>query len=158
MKKILAIFLLLFPFCSLVGLQAQSPKLSKEEFRERQREFIVRRAELTNEEADRFFPLYFELQDKKGAHNKEAMEKMKKGKNPATSEEEYRQIVEEVIQARIANDELDLEYVRKYSEFLTAKKIYTIQKAEMRFHRELLKGTHIHEKNVRDKPPGDRPE
>ena len=44
------------------------------------------------------------------------------------------------------NDKLDLEYVRKYKKFLSAKKIYDIQKAEMRFHRELLKSAHHGEK------------
>ena len=48
--------------------------------------------------------------------------------------------MEDVIQARIAADELELEYVRKYKQFLPAKKIYLLQKAEMRFHREMIKG------------------
>ena len=34
---------------------------------------------------------------------------------------------------------MELEYVRKYKRFLSSEKIYLIQKAEMRFHRELLK-------------------
>lgn len=88
----------------------------------------------------KFFPLYFELQDKKQTYNKEAWQKLRQGKNPNTTETEYGKIVEDVIQARIAADELELEYVRKYKQFLPAKKIYLLQKAEMRFHRELLKG------------------
>ena len=80
------------------------------------------------------------LQDKKQAYNKEAWQKLRQGKNPNTTETEYGKIVEDVIQARIATDELELEYVRKYKQFLPAKKIYLLQKAEMRFHRELLKG------------------
>ena len=80
------------------------------------------------------------LQDKKQTYNKEAWQKLRQGKNPNTTETEYGKIVEDVIQARIAADELELEYVRKYKQFLPAKKIYLLQKAEMRFHRELLKG------------------
>lgn len=73
-------------------------------------------------------------------YNKEAWQKLRQGKNANTTETEYGKIVEDVIQARIATDELELEYVRKYKQFLPAKKIYLLQKAEMRFHRELLKG------------------
>ena len=113
------------------SIQAQNTKFSKEEFRNRQKEFFIQQA---------FFPLYFELQDKKQAYNKEAWQKLRQGKNPNTTETEYGKIVEDVIQARIAADELELEYVRKYKQFLPAKKIYLLQKAEMRFHRELLKG------------------
>lgn len=122
------------------SIQAQNTKFSKEEFRNRQKEFFIQQAGLSNDEAQKFFPLYFELQDKKQSYNKEAWQKLRQGKNPNTTETEYGKIVEDVIQARIAADELELEYVRKYKQFLPAKRIYLLQKAEMRFHRELLKG------------------
>lgn len=89
---------------------------------------FIQQAGLSNDEAQKFFPLYFELQDKKQAYNKEAWQKLRQGKNPNTTETEYGKIVEDVIQARIAADELELEYVRKYKQFLPAKKIYLLQK------------------------------
>lgn len=46
------------------GIQAQNTKFSKEEFRNRQKEFFIQQAGLSNDEAQKFFPLYFELQDK----------------------------------------------------------------------------------------------
>ena len=45
------------------GIQAQNTKFSKEEFRNRQKEFFIQQAGLSNDEAQKFFPLYFELQD-----------------------------------------------------------------------------------------------
>lgn len=140
MKKTFSIFFLAFVFCFTANIEAQNAKLSKEEFRSKQQEFIVQRAGLTHEEAKKFFPLYFELQDKKEECNREAWKKMRQGKAPNTTEAEYGKIVEDVIQARIANDNLELEYVRKYKTFLSSKKIYAVQRAEMRFRRELLKG------------------
>lgn len=136
MKKSLYILLLLL--CTSISLFAQK-KLSREEFRARQEAFITDKAGLTKQEAKQFFPLYFELQDKKSQCNKEAWEKIRKGKDANLSEKEYNEIVEAVIQSRITADQLDLEYVRKYKKFLSAKKIYDIQRAEMKFHRELLK-------------------
>ncbi len=136
MKKSLYILLLLL--CTSISLFAQK-KLSREEFRARQEAFITDKAGLTKQEAKQFFPLYFELQDKKSQCNKEAWEKIRKGKDANLSEKEYNEIVEAVIQSRITADQLDLEYVRKYKKFLSAKKIYNIQRAEMKFHRELLK-------------------
>lgn len=138
MKKLLYIIFLLIGLCS--NLHAQKANLSKEEFRKVQENFIIEKANLTVKEAKQFFPLYFELQDKKTSLNKEAWRKIRKGKEANISEEEYNQIVEDVIETRIRIDELDLDYVRKYKKFLPAKKIYDIQRAEMKFHRELLKG------------------
>lgn len=138
MKNRIYVLALLVMTC-VMGLQAQSSRLSKEEFRRHQQKFITERAQLSSEEARQFFPLYFELQDKKQECNRAAWQKQRKGKDEKTTEEEYAQIVEDVIQARIDVDRMELEYVRKYKRFLSAEKIYLIQKAEMRFHRELLK-------------------
>ena len=64
---------------------------------------------------------------------------MRKGKEENLSEAEYNKIVEEIIKARISCDQLDLEYLHKYQKFLSSKQIFNIQRAEMKFHRELLK-------------------
>lgn len=141
MKKRLYTFILAITACC-ISLQAQPAQLNKEEFRQRQQAFLTERAGLNQEEAKQFFPLYFELQDKKQECNKAAWQKRRKGKDANTTEDEYAQIIEDVIQARIDVDRLELEYIRKYKKILPAKKIYLIQKAEMRFHRELLKNVH----------------
>lgn len=153
MKKTVSIILVLLTCMCLTDVHAQKQKLSKEEFRSRQQEFIIQRAGLTQDEAKQFFPLYFELQDKKEKINKDAWKEMRQGKNPKTSETEYARIVENVIQSRIANDNLDLEYVKKYKKFLSAKKIYEIQRAEMKFHRELLKSVRNQHKKAKDSNP-----
>lgn len=137
MEKVIYILTLLLFTCT--GIQAQNKRLSKEEFQNKQKEFIISRAQLSSKEAEKFFPLYFELQKKKNGLNREAWEQMRKGKENNLSETEYSRIIENVVKNRIATDELDLEYLKKYKEFLSSKKIYMIQRAEMRFHRELLK-------------------
>ena len=67
---------------------------------------------------------------------------MRKGKKEETTEEQYGEIMEGVLDARIEADKLEKEYLRKFQKILSNKKIYLIQHAEMRFHRELLKGMH----------------
>lgn len=140
MKRIIYLLTLII-CCCVTSVQAQKKMMSQEEFRKRQQTFLTERAGLTQEEAQKFFPLYFELQDKKHAYNKEAWQKQRKGKENGTTEAEYAKIVEDVLQIRITIDQMKLEYVRKYKQFLSAKKIYELQKAEMKFHRELLKNT-----------------
>lgn len=137
MRKIFYILSFFIGFCT--NVHAQKAKLSKEEFRNVQEKFITEKANLTAKEAKQFFPLYFELQDKKTSLNKEAWEKLRKGKEEYVNEAEYSQLVEDIIETRIQIDKLDLEYVRKYKKILPAKKIFEIQRAEMKFHRELLK-------------------
>ena len=137
MKNLYCIVTLLFVIC--ISASAQKPRLTKEEFRNKQEEFITKRAGLTKEEAAKFFPLYFELQEKKRECNKKAWQQIRRAKENKLSEKEYDEVVEDIIKARIESDELDLEYSRKYKEFLSSKKIFELQNAEMSFHRELLK-------------------
>ncbi len=142
-RKAVALMTILLCMSLAAGAQEKKkPGFSKEEFRERQEAFLTEEAELTKEEAARFFPVYFELQDRKQAVNEEGWKQMRKGKNPNTTEEEYEQIIEQTAQARINADKLDLEYLQKFKQILSAKKIYRVQQAEMKFHRDILKVVH----------------
>ena len=95
---------------------------------------------MTKEEAAKFFPVYFELQDRKKQLNDEAWKLLRSGKYDKTTAAQYEEIVEGVYDARIASDRLDKTNFEKFKKILPCKKIYLIQRAEMRFHRELLKG------------------
>lgn len=133
-----------------ISMQAQDkkkPGFSKEEFRARQESYLTEKAGLTKEEATRFFPIYFELQDRKKAINDEGWSQIRKGKDPKTTEAEYEEIVDNIVKARIQSDKLDLEYLQKFKKILSAKKIYKLQRAEMKFHRDILKIMHQPQKD-----------
>lgn len=136
---------LLIILCISISIQAQDKKkngFTKEEFRTRQEAYLTEKAELTKEEASQFFPLYFELQDRKKAVNDEGWKQVHKGKDPKTTDAEYEQIIDNIVKARIDADKLDLEYLQKFKKILSAKKIYKLQRAEMKFHRDILKIMH----------------
>ena len=137
MKSYLAIVAALV--IAVTAAQAQERRLTKEEFQQKQREFISRCAGLTDSESAQFFPLYFELQKKKEDLNGKMWDQMHRGRDAELSDEEYADIIETVARLRVSSDELDLEYIAKFRKFLTAKKIFDIQHAEVRFHRELLR-------------------
>ena len=102
--------------------------------------FIIEQAGLTKEEAAKFFPVYFELQEKKKKLNDESWSLMRQGKDDKTTEAQYEEIVAKVCDNRIAADRLDKSYLDRFKKILSNKKIFLVQRAEMRFHREMLKG------------------
>lgn len=124
----------------------QPTRLSPEEFRAKQKAFIIEKAGLNKEEAAKFFPVYFELQDKKKALNDKAWGLLRKGKDDKTTEAQYAEILKGVYDARSASDKLERDYYEKFKKILSNKKIYMVQKAEMRFHRELLKSANRKDK------------
>ena len=117
-------------------------QLSREEFRARQQAFLTEKAGLTREEAAKFFPLYFEMEDRKQKLNDDVWKLLRQGKNENMTESQYGEILEGLYNARVASSELEQTYLKKFQKILSNKKIYLIQRAEMRFHRELLEGMH----------------
>ena len=141
MKKIFILLALLYNFIpSLHAVDGCEQRLSREEFREKQKAFITEQARLTPEEAAKFFPLYFELQDRKKKLNDESWKLMSKGEASGVTEEQYAEIIDKVCDNRIKADNLDKSYFNKFKEIVSCKKIYLIQRAETRFHREILRG------------------
>lgn len=139
MKRVL-IWIVVLAFAPLVWATGGcDQRLSKEEFRACQQAYITEKAGLTAAEAEDFFPLYFELQDRKHQLNDEAWKLMREGKKEGVTEARYDEIMESVYDARIAADRLEKSYYGKFKKILSSKKIYLVQQAEMRFHRELLR-------------------
>lgn len=140
MMKRALIWIMVLAFAPLVWATGGcDQRLSKEEFRARQQAYITEKAGLTAAEAEDFFPLYFELQDRKHQLNDEAWKLMREGKKEGVTEARYDEIMESVYDARIAADRLEKSYYGKFKKILSSKKIYLVQQAEMRFHRELLR-------------------
>lgn len=141
MKKLIVLFVMI---CGVMPLLWASDgcnqRLTQDEFRAKQRAFITEMAELTKDEAAKFFPVYFELQDRKKQLNDEAWQLLRKGKEEGLTDDRYEEILNGVYDARIASDRLEKTYFDKFKKILSCKKIYLVQRAEMRFSRELLRG------------------
>ena len=140
MKKLIALVVLLCGFVPfLLAADGCEQHLTPDEFRAKQKAFIIEQAGLTKEEATKFFPIYFELQDKKKKLNDDSWTLMRKGKEDNATEAQYEEIIGKICDNRIEADRLDKTYLHKFKKILTWKKIFLVQRAETRFHREMLK-------------------
>ena len=148
MKRLIILLFIICGFTPLLWAMdgCNQQRLSPEEFRAKQKAFIIEKAGLNKEEAAKFFPVYFELQDKKKALTDKAWGLLRKGKDDKTTEAQYAEILKGVYDARSASDKLERDYYEKFKKILSNKKIYMVQKAEMRFHRELLKSANRKDK------------
>ncbi len=126
-------------------IMAQSPQqgkrehLSQEEFKKKFQTFIIKHAQLTEKEAAAFFPVYEECQKKKHEKNERIWKLRREVRGKQLSEAEYAKLLEEIADLRIQIDQLDKLYLPRYHQVLSYKKIFDVQGAETRFHRELLK-------------------
>ena len=107
MRKLIAWVVLLCGFMPVLwAADGCDQHLSREEFRAKQKAFIIEQAGLSKEEAAKFFSVYFELQDKKKKLNDESWDLMRKGKDDKTTEAQYAEINDKIANNRIAADQL----------------------------------------------------
>ncbi len=158
-KRLITLLLPLFLYCCFLHAQASDnhhhQRLTPEEFRAKQQAFITLKAKLTEEEAARFFPIYFELQDQKKRLTEQAAGLLRKGRDKASTEADYEQLLEGFYDARIASSQLEKTYFEKFKKILPCKKIYLVHRAEMRFRRQLLKELRNNDKTI-DQHPGSK--
>ena len=126
----------------------RKPHFSPEEFQAKQRAYITEKAELTTEEADAFFPLFFELQKKKFELERNARKDFRKQRGEQMSEEECRAFVYNMADVKIEIAKLEREYTDKYLQVLTPCKVRRVQYAEGSFQRDLMKKMTEHRANA----------
>lgn len=117
-------------------------RMSPEEFREKQQSFMAKEAGLTKKEASAFFPVFFELQEKKASLNRKAHLVFKRGENVTLTEKDYKILLDELQDIRSKQMELESVYYKKFVKILSYEKLYKLQQAETTFHRQLLRGVH----------------
>lgn len=135
MKQIILITLFLF---SLVSVRAEEQqKFSPEKFQAALEQFMTTEANLTADEATKFFPIYREMQCKQRAVYKQMKEL---GKNKPTDEKACRKAVEKRDELELEQRRIAQSYHVKFFEVLPASKVYDVIKAENCFHRRALRG------------------
>jgi Mg2+ and Co2+ transporter CorA len=141
MKKIISIVCILLTLSVSAQNRRPNPsgQFSPAEYAKQQREFFTKNAELTQEEADAFFPIYNELQQKKREINRQIRMTMRQEGGAQISEEQSLKAIDAKADANIRIAELEKEYLQKFKEVLPASKILKIQNAEEQFNSQILK-------------------
>lgn len=139
------LLLIISIFCLTVNAQEQAgtprrQRMTPKEFQTKQKEYIAQHAGLTKEESAAFFPLYYELQNKKHEANRRVWKQARAVKPHERTEEECNEMIDALADVKIECATLEKEYLQKFKEILPAKKLMRVQMAEDRFQRELLRG------------------
>nr|MBF6629422.1 hypothetical protein [Proteiniphilum sp.] len=107
-KSIILILCALLLPIQLSTLSAQNRKMNMADFEKRKMEFVKKEAGLTNEEANKYFPLSTELTKKKFDLHKRHRDKIQRIKdNSNISDAEYRRMVEDDVDVKLKEAALD---------------------------------------------------
>lgn len=143
-KYILTALFVAMVFSTIVAQEKQTLKrerhlFSPEQFQAEQRNFITKKAELTVEEADAFFPMFFELQKEKFRIEHEARNKVVKEHGQKLTDEEIKELLAYNADAKIEIAKLEKSYIEKYTSVVSPKKLLDIQRAEHSFQSYMIK-------------------
>lgn len=133
-KSIVLLFsVLMLPLFSFT-ISAQNRKMNMADYEKRKMEYIKKEAGLTQEEANKYFPLNNELTQKKFDLHKRHRDKIDRIKdNNNISEEEYRKMLDDDVDVKLREAALDKEYSAKFEKVLSPEKLYRAQQAERSF-------------------------
>ena len=140
MKRIVLCLTMVMAFATLNAQeQKRHERLSAEQFRAKQQEYLTKAAELTEQEAAAFFPLYFEMKDKQRAVSDEAWKLFREGNKEGAKEGSYKEILDSFTESSLNSARLEKTYLEQFRKILSDKKIYQIKRAEMGFRTDMVK-------------------
>ena len=133
-KNIFLLICLILLSLPVLTLTAQNRRMDMADYEKRKKEFVLKEAGLSKEEADRYFPLTNELTKKKFELHRRHREKVERIKeNSNISEAEYRKMLEEDVDMKMKEAALEKEYSGKFEKVLAPEPLYRAQQAEKRF-------------------------
>ena len=120
----------------LVAGAQEKKKFSPEKFNEAMEGYIQKKAELTQQESDKVFPLLREMHKKQRAIYKKVHEMVK---NKPADEAGCVAVIEEYDKMNIELKQIEKCYHKKMMQEISASKVYEIIKAEYQFHRRWMR-------------------
>lgn len=114
------------------------PRFNQEEFKAQLEAYITQKAELTQTEAEKAFPLFMEMKAKQFELMKKIQKLRHQEKEQLGSESDYQEALTKMGELNIENAKIEANYYKKISKAVSAQKAYRIKKADDAFHREVL--------------------
>ena len=156
--KIALVILFLIPVITGSELTAQQP-VAKEKLDAYRIAFFTRRLNLTSEEAEKFWPVYNELQNRKNQIQQErAQINRKAGQSEQNlSDKEMIELADNLVSLDIKEAGLTQEYHKKFKEILPPVKVVRLYQAENLYRLQLLQELRQLQENRFNPPPGRGP-
>lgn len=146
MKQILLSFILIFSSFVLplsVDAQRKSDQNRSEwlkEMRQYKNDFIAKKLALTDEQKEKFIPLYNSMDNDIRKVQKETEQLYHQTrKNEKASELEYEKAAEAVYELKGRENEIEMKYFNDFKKILTPKQLFKLKDAERDFTRQLMK-------------------
>lgn len=129
-------------------------KFSPEKFDAEMEEFITQKANLSQQEAAKLFPLFRDMHKKQ----RELFKRMRNlSKDKPADDAACAEVIRECDKCNLELKQLEQNYHQKMMQVVSPSKLYDVIKAENHFHRKMMKGWRGgHHKGAKDWPKDKR--
>ncbi len=151
MKK-LTLILGLFFICTTIFAQPRGRHDNFEKYKSMKISFMTDKLELTPEEAQKFWPIYNEFDQKRFETHQKRRELEEKVKNnyDKFSENEFKKLSYEIIDQYVKESDLLKTYHEKFLKVLPAKKVVILGQIENEFRFKMIREFRQKERNEKD--------
>lgn len=111
-----------------------------EEMRQLRTGFIVKELELTNEQKEKFVPLYEAMcrDVEKLMHDTRSLERTVRRKGAAASNLELEKASEALYESKGKENVIEMRYFNKFKSILTPQQLFNLKHAEHKFNKQLM--------------------
>lgn len=146
------IILLITPVLSAQNDKGASDKGRQrwfKEMRQYKHDFLVKELDMTQEQQDRFFPLYDKMESEKHAIDKQTrqLERDIIAKGEQATDLEYEKAAEAAYELDGKKNAIEMRYFKEYKSILSKKQLFKLKCAERKFTRNIM----LHRKKATDK-------
>ena len=138
---------MILAFLACLNLSAQGrghSRMSFDEFQNSMKTYIAQKAGMSEKEADAFFPVYYELQEKLHELQNDAWKELDKGGKVTLKDGEYREILDAYYELNVSSARLEKSYEEKFLKIISATQLYKVLEAEKTFRRDMVMGMQPH--------------
>lgn len=137
MKQLTITLILQLLMVMSMSAQGGPQKFSPEKFDADMEKFVTEQANLTQQEADKFFPLFREMHQKQ----RDVYKKIRQATKQAPVDDKASEaVLKECDKLNLELREIEQRYHSKMMKAIPAKKVYDAVMAENRFHRRMMRG------------------
>lgn len=137
---------------STLSAQERKPPLSPKEFKARLESFIIKESMLTPEEAKQVFPMFDEMRTKQ----REVMEQintLKRNHTMTSDDQACSALINQITSLKIKAAKIEHDYYMNMCKVVSGSKIYSMMKAEDKFHRNMFKRFNHNKNKSKERKP-----
>ena len=147
MKRIISLLILTLSLTTTVTALAQDGKADRhaarkerwEKFRQEKHDFYKQELQLTDEQAEKFFPIFDEMENKKFTASREVHREARTlMKSENVTDEQYRAAADRAAALPQAMAAIEAEYYAKFSDILTPRQLFLYHRCDIQFRKQAV--------------------